>query len=168
MEEVSKLDAARRQLCTAISLHFDNGDEVSIHTLAHAAFTIIKDLCDNDSTGEDSITNKILSEVHSLKLKCIWKELINRRANFFKHADEDPDDVISLDAEHTYLLLTLAIDGYHRLASEVPIEMEAFRLWAMLACPEYFPESDIPARLRGVNHHDRMRFFRLYKRSGKT
>jgi len=32
--QVSKIEAARRQLTTAINLYFKNGDAVSIHTLA--------------------------------------------------------------------------------------------------------------------------------------
>jgi hypothetical protein len=38
---VSKLEAARRQLSTAINLWSVNGDAVSIHTLAHASYEII-------------------------------------------------------------------------------------------------------------------------------
>jgi hypothetical protein len=42
--KISKLDAARRQLDTAIRLYFMEGDPVSVHTLAAAAFEILKDL----------------------------------------------------------------------------------------------------------------------------
>ena len=38
---VTKLDAARRQLRTAIRLWFNDGDLVAIHTLAFAAYEII-------------------------------------------------------------------------------------------------------------------------------
>jgi hypothetical protein len=38
---IGKLDAARRQLSTAITLWFGSDDPVSIHTLAHAAYEII-------------------------------------------------------------------------------------------------------------------------------
>ena len=39
--KIGKLDAARRQLETAIALWFKGGDPVSIHTLAYAAYEII-------------------------------------------------------------------------------------------------------------------------------
>jgi hypothetical protein len=42
--EISKLDAAKRQLKTAINLYFSYGDPVSIHTLASAAREILYDL----------------------------------------------------------------------------------------------------------------------------
>ena len=38
---LSKLDAATRQLSTAIELWFDERDAVSVHTLAFAAYEII-------------------------------------------------------------------------------------------------------------------------------
>jgi hypothetical protein len=38
---LTKLDVARRQLQTAITLWFTDGDPVSIHTLAFAAYEII-------------------------------------------------------------------------------------------------------------------------------
>lgn len=41
---LSKLDAARRQLETATKLYFEHGDEVSIHTLAAAAYSVIRDI----------------------------------------------------------------------------------------------------------------------------
>jgi hypothetical protein len=43
-ETITKLDAARRQLATAIELWFTDGDTVSIHTLAVAAHQLIHDI----------------------------------------------------------------------------------------------------------------------------
>lgn len=42
---ISKIDAAKRQLETAITLYFQNGDPVSIHTLAAAAYDVLHALC---------------------------------------------------------------------------------------------------------------------------
>ncbi len=42
--EISKLDAAKRQLDTAIRLYFCDGDPVSIHTLAAASYNILRDV----------------------------------------------------------------------------------------------------------------------------
>jgi hypothetical protein len=41
---VNKLEAARRQLETAITLYFAEDDEVSIATLAGAAYGLIRDI----------------------------------------------------------------------------------------------------------------------------
>ncbi len=42
--EISKVDAARRQLDTSLKLYFQNQDAISIHTLASAAQNILQDL----------------------------------------------------------------------------------------------------------------------------
>ena len=44
---IAKLDAAKRQLQTAIALFFDDGDPISIHTLACAAYDVIDDVKEN-------------------------------------------------------------------------------------------------------------------------
>ena len=41
---ISKLDAARRQLDTAVRLYFSEADPVSIHTLAAASYQLIVDV----------------------------------------------------------------------------------------------------------------------------
>ena len=41
---VSKLEAGKRQLETAITLYFNYGDPVSIHSLSAAAYVIFRDL----------------------------------------------------------------------------------------------------------------------------
>jgi hypothetical protein len=41
---VSKLDAARRQLETAVRLYFCEGDPVSMHTLTSAAYQVLSDI----------------------------------------------------------------------------------------------------------------------------
>lgn len=42
--QITKLDAARRQLRAAVRLLFDGGDPVAVHTLVGAASVIISDL----------------------------------------------------------------------------------------------------------------------------
>lgn len=40
-KEVTKFDAARRQLVTAIRLFFEGGDSISVYTLAHASWEVL-------------------------------------------------------------------------------------------------------------------------------
>ncbi|SOZ17206.1 hypothetical protein CBM2598_U10266 [Cupriavidus taiwanensis] len=56
MLSVTKLDAARRQLVTAIRLFFKGDDPVSILTLAANAWEIIDTLCNRQ--GTDSFSNQ--------------------------------------------------------------------------------------------------------------
>ena len=48
---VTKLEAASRQLDTAIRLFFSGGDAVSIHTLAAAAFNVFADIAEHRKVG---------------------------------------------------------------------------------------------------------------------
>jgi hypothetical protein len=52
-EIITKLDAARRQLRTAVTLFFQHGDEVAVHTLTAAAHQILIDLL-KPQGGEDA------------------------------------------------------------------------------------------------------------------
>jgi hypothetical protein len=87
--EVNKLEAARCQLETAISLYFDYGDELSIHTLSGAAYAILHDL-NKHRGGEDMLKDlhKTLTPEGARK----FRRYINRPDNFLKHADRDPDE----------------------------------------------------------------------------
>jgi sRNA-binding regulator protein Hfq len=51
---INKLEAARRQLITAIRMYFANGDEISTHTLTAAAFEILDDL-DNHGANTGTV-----------------------------------------------------------------------------------------------------------------
>ena len=53
---VSKVEAARRQIDVAIHMLFSEEDPLAIHTLAGAAFQILRDLADKKS---DSYMKKI-------------------------------------------------------------------------------------------------------------
>lgn len=104
MEAITKLEAARRQLDQAIKLFFDEGDALSIHTLAFAAQGILRDIGKN-------IGMQHLSILHDNPLippdqRKEWIKAINAPRNFFKHADKDPNGTLEFDEiENEYLLL---------------------------------------------------------------
>src|SRR5690242_8120472 len=86
--QVKKIDAAKRQLDTAIELWFRGGDDVSIHTLAAAAYEIIHAVCEHKKINCPLLynTDYIRDEHHRS-----WTRALRKTANFFKHADQDPD-----------------------------------------------------------------------------
>ena len=57
---VSKLEAARRQLETAVRLYFASQDDVAIHTLAAAAHQVLADL-KKAQGGSPTISEYLLS-----------------------------------------------------------------------------------------------------------
>ena len=57
---ITKLKAARHQFCAAIRMYFSAEDELAIHTVASAAYGIIRDLKaqrNRDEVGEFFLTS---------------------------------------------------------------------------------------------------------------
>ena len=125
--QTTKLDAARRQLETAISLLFNDGDAISIHTLAYAAFGILKDVAAHrNATG-------VLTAAEALaaagKKGEFWKGF-NRAGNFFKHANRDPDAVlVGMPEEENEALISIALSIYDGLGCIKSVELLSFSLW---------------------------------------
>lgn len=124
--EVTKLDAARRQLETSIWLLFEGRDAVSVRTLAHAAFGILKDVSNhrNERSVLDA-ANEIAASSPGF-----WNGF-NRVGNFLKHADKDPTGVLSgVPEEENEALISIAIELYRNLGCIVTPEIESFYLWS--------------------------------------
>jgi macrodomain Ter protein organizer (MatP/YcbG family) len=87
--KISKLDAARRQIETAVILYFHEGDPISIHTLAAAAYDVLRDVNkarDGPPMIKDWMTDYVKPESRTDLINAI-----NAAQNFLKHADRDPD-----------------------------------------------------------------------------
>jgi hypothetical protein len=130
---VNKVDAARRQIDLAIRLHFHNEDIVSIHTLASAGFRILRDTAEAKKARfhEDFVQTVIKPGME----RQFWTA-INRPANFFKHAEIDPDEILE-NVEETVndSLLVLCCFWYVSLGYELTPEMEALLRWSMIFYP---------------------------------
>ncbi|WP_413708058.1 hypothetical protein [Ralstonia sp. Ralssp110] len=137
---VTKIDAARRQLITAIRLFFDGGDPVSVYSLASNAWEVIDVLC--TSAGVDSFSKQARE---SLPAGHTLKHYINEPCrNFFKHAQQDPNPSSSvelLDANVTAILF-LAVEDYIRLRQGGPVEAQVFQAWFIAVFPEKVTEDD--------------------------
>jgi hypothetical protein len=72
--KITKLEAARRQLVTAIRIYFADGDPISTHTLAAAAFEILDDL-DNHGADSGTIFDRMEKNIKPERLK-EFRELI--------------------------------------------------------------------------------------------
>jgi hypothetical protein len=112
--EVSKLDAIRRQLLTAVELYFTDGDYVSIHALAAAAYDVCKDILIN-ANGSTGMLLQFEHEEDPKRKKEI-RDHVRSIQNFFKHADNDPDinSVISYSPAITELLLYECCAHFYR------------------------------------------------------
>jgi hypothetical protein len=123
---VSKLNAACRQLRTAIALWFTDGDPVSTHMLAFAAYEVLHAL----SKKRDPNRRDLLFDSDLVKdeYRKDWLAVVKREANFFKHADRDGDSVIEFNPSVTeYFLLYASLA--RQLCGEPQSEEESTFLW---------------------------------------
>ncbi|WP_446332861.1 hypothetical protein [Burkholderia pseudomallei] len=137
---VTKIDAARRQLITAIRLFFDGGDLVSVYSLASNAWEVIDVLC--TSAGVESFSKQARENLpagHTLK------HYINEPCrNFFKHAEQDPnpDSSVELREANVAAILFLAVEDYIRFRQGGPVEAQVFQLWFIAVFPEKVAEDN--------------------------
>ena len=126
--QVSKLDAAKRQLEVAIRLYFYNGDPVAIHTLVGAAYNVIRDL-NRRLGGKPMVVKEEMVERIKPEWRKEFRRQLNEAENFFKHADNDHDGFIEFDPHFTEVLLFDAINSYFRITGEDPPLIKVFRTW---------------------------------------
>ena len=134
--QLHKIDAAKRQLITAIRLFFSNDDSVSVFTLAGNAWEIIDTLCQQNSIG--SLSDETESRLpDGVTLRCY----INPIRNFLKHADRDPDGVLTgFSDESNDSVLILAVEDYIRFRKKSPIEFQVYQIWYFAIYPEKLSE----------------------------
>jgi hypothetical protein len=149
--QVSKLDAAKRQLETAIRLYFSEGDPVSIHTLSAAAYNILRDLGKNVGSDPMMIKQMFLAYVIPGKEK-LFMSKINEAENFFKHADKDHRATLKFDTSLPEFFILDAIGQYNKLTGEDTPLLKLFRGWFIASHPDLFdfPEH-IAQRLHNVS-----------------
>lgn len=150
--QITKFEAAQRQLVTAIRLFFEDADSVSVYTLAHAAWEVLDALCKN--------RNKIrfrhqISGAHKTSESEI-KKITNYGRNFFKHADRDPNDVLEdfSDYQSDHVLIAATMD-FGMLSDTKPLELLVFQFWYFAVHPEKAPKPDFQNMFPGIASFDR-------------
>ena len=139
---VTKLEAARRQLRVAISLWFQDGDEIAVHTLACASHQIIHDI-NKKKRGRELIFDSLLfkDEYRDEVVKRLRRDM-----NFFKHANTDPDGVTEFAPKLSELFIMMSLGGLENLGlTLVPVEA-AFSHWYLLKHPEFLTEKGLSQR----------------------
>ncbi len=104
---ITKLDAAQRQLDCAIWLRLRDLDSLAVHTLAYAAYGILRDLC-SERPDVMEMVNAIIDHTKFAEVP-----------NFLKHADYDPEGMLDAHSpETTHLTVALAIRLLKELGRE--------------------------------------------------
>jgi hypothetical protein len=134
--KISKTDAAKRQLETAIRLWFFSGEPTSIHTLAAAALQVLHDL------GRKGGVSSILRNPPNIRpeYKKRVLESFSRYENFFKHADKDPNALLEFNPEGTEIFMLDAVLTYESLTQEAVPMFSTFKAWIFIQKPELMIE----------------------------
>ena len=130
--EISKLDAAKRQLDTAIILFFKQADPVSIHTLAAAAHQVLRDIGKTENIKSFLKDSGLIRKEYEKE----YLTIISEAENFFKHADKDPHKLLQFNAQQTESLLLDAVEMYMQITKEMPEDMSIYRVWFLANHPE--------------------------------
>jgi hypothetical protein len=136
LKKINKLDAAVRQINTAILLWFSSDDEISVHTLACSAHQIVHDINQQNAKHELIYNN--------LNVKDEYRREANRRFkecyNFLKHADNDADDIIEFNPADTELFIMFTLLGLEYLGVKLNNTREAFLVYYFLSHPDFLTE----------------------------
>lgn len=139
---ITKLDAARRQLDTAIRLLFAGEDPVSVHTLVGAASVLFSDLIELEAP--DRSWDRQAQAATGMS-KSEYFQIMRRAQNFFKHARDDHDAQLEFDPSDTEALTFWAVMNASELAPMSP-ETEVFQLWYVASSYPDVDPNDSPLR----------------------
>lgn len=160
---ITKLEGAIRQLRVAISLWFQDGDEVAVHTLACAAHQVVHDI-NVHRGGRDLLFDSLVFKDEYRKEANQW---LRQDMNFFKHADKDPEGTIDFSPKKTELFLMMSLMGLELFGCKHDSTCGAFVMWFVIHHPEFLTESgrnmitaDQRQQFAGFS---RRQFFEAYK-----
>ena len=139
---MTKLEGARRQLRVAISLWFQGGDEIAVHTLSAAAHQVIHDI--NQKKGGKGILFDSPMWKPEHRKEAVAR--LKRDMNFFKHADNDPEGVTEFCPLLSEMFIMCSLFGIENFGLRYdPIE-RAFYEWYCLKHPEFLSEKGLRQR----------------------
>jgi hypothetical protein len=130
---VTKFDAMRRQLDTAINLWFSDADPIAIHTLASASHEILHHLYRKRGLKHLLYDEPSVTEEN----RATFMIAVKRAANFFKHASKDVNDKINFNPSTNEMLFFFSIMGLGRMKENLTMLDNAFLLWFYINRPEF-------------------------------
>lgn len=140
--KVTKIEAARRQLCTAIELWFVDGDPVSTHALAFGAHQVVQDLMRRQNkTPQLAFDLSLFKPEHRTGIM----DMLTEAGYFAKHADRGKASklrrTVSFDPDLTRVFIAFTMSGLRYLNQDFSTEEMAFNLWHMVHAPDLLTDA---------------------------
>lgn len=138
---VTKLEAAQRQIDAAIRLLFNDEDPIAIHSVAAAGCRIVRDSAKKSDTEVWKMMGQCIRPEMQKKFN---DEVMNKFANFLKHADRDPDQILDeVDETINDIEIFLACILHNDLGLQWSPEMRIFVSWYSGIYPDHIRD-DFP------------------------
>ena len=152
IEKISRVDAAKRQLETAIKLIAQDGDPVAIHTLAAASQQILRDLGklrDIESPIYEAGQKYFKSEEEYKK----YINTVRLPQNAFKHAtNPDIPDPLEYNSNLAELIVFDAAEIYNRLTGERPVLQYSYCIWFVFKNPNIISDKSFKEKLEKLKY----------------
>lgn len=127
--QLTKPEAAQRQLSIAIRMLFAGEDPVAVHTLAGAASIVFTDLVEH--LAPNNSWDRMAQEDNNLSASKYFN-IIRQAQNFLKHARDDHAEVFNFNPHDTEALIMMAVMNASEIAPMSP-EAQVFQLWFLAA-----------------------------------
>jgi len=135
-DDITKEEAAQRQIDTAIHLLFLDADGISIHVLASSAAEILTDVCKakDKVSFRDRLTEYVRDEYQRA-----FQSRLKRAYHCFKHADNDPDAALGhFDSDFNRLLLLGCVMDFGSVFGRFSAPMNTYLAWTVAIRPDLF------------------------------
>ena len=123
---------------------FNNGDPVSIHTLAAAAYNLIRDITKKKGARPMIVKDQVVEGHVKDEYKKKFRDKLNEAENFFKHADRDHSKTLEFAPESSEFLIFDAVQQYCRLTGENAPVLGVFWRWFLVRYLELFNKMPDP------------------------
>lgn len=128
---ITKLEAACRQIDTAIEMFFFDRDPVAIHTMVAASHETVHALAKRKGVSDLLFgANSVKHEFHKR-----WNDLVGSDGIFLRHADREPDGEVEFNPEFTEMLLMFALRGLRDMGHKFNGLQAAYWTWFCLHHP---------------------------------
>jgi len=146
LNNITKIEAALRQLKTSIELFVNAGDTVSAYTLVRASEEVLDKICMHRGLERSAMHQGIEAMKISDERKMNIFKKLNAPKNYFKHADRDSEIELQWSDGVIEHFISDCISMYKRINGgiNIPCELMAFSMLHRARNVDMYNESNMP------------------------